>query len=274
SYAYWHSHFQDDPGVAGRTVKLNKRPYTVIGVAPPEFRGTFLLLSPDFYVPMVSFEDESALNARRGRWIFETIGHLKAGVTPVQAAADLSAIGDYLQKSYPKDNGKMNVLLARAGLYGDTFGRPIRAFVLALMLLAGLILLAACANLGSLFAARAADRSREVAVRLALGARRMRILRQLFTEAILISLVGGAAGLGMSLMLLRALRQWQPFPQFPLNLPISPDANVYAVAVLLALASGLLFGAVPARQILRTDPYEIIKSGARSTLGRQIGVRD
>src|SRR6185437_12564978 len=145
-----------------------------------------------------------------------------------------------------------------------------------LMLLAGLILLAACANLGSLFAARAADRSREVALRLALGARRMRILRQLFTEAILISLVGGAAGLGMSLMLLRALRQWQPFPQFPLNLPISPDARVYTVALLLALASGFLFGVVPVRQVLRTDPYQVIKAAAMSgtRIGRRVSVRD
>lgn len=274
SYAYWHSHFQDDPGVAGRTVKLNKRPYTVIGVAPPEFRGTFLLLSPDFYVPMVSFEGESALNARRGRWIFETIGHLKAGVTPVQAVADLSAIGDYLQKSYPKDNGKMNVLLARAGLYGDTFGRPIRAFVLALMLLAGLILLAACANLGSLFAARAADRSREVAVRLALGASRMRILRQLFTEALLISTAGGTLGILGGAILLRRLVAWNPFPQFPTNVPLNPDGNVYAVAALLAFVSGILFGAVPVKQVLHTDPYEIVKSGSLTKPGRCITLRE
>jgi predicted permease len=127
------------------------------------------------------------------------------------------------------------------------------------MLLAALILLAACANLGSLFAARASDRSREVALRLALGARRMRILRQLFTEAILISLTGGAAGFAGSLALLDALSRWQPFPQFPMNIPVSPDARVYIFALFLVLASGFLFGAVPVRQVLRTDPYEVIK---------------
>ena len=142
------------------------------------------------------------------------------------------------------------------------------------MLLAGLILLAACANLGSLFAARAADRSREVALRLALGASRTRILRQLFTEAMLISLVGGALGLWGSVVLLRGLSAWQPFPQFPINLPVNPDANVYGVALLLALASGFLFGAVPVRQVLRTDPYEIVKSGSRRTSGRRITGRD
>lgn len=188
SYAYWHGHFQDDPRVVGRRVEVNKRPYTIIGVAPQNFTGTFLLLCPDFFVPMVSFEDEKALHNRGGRWIFETIGHLKAGVTPREAAADLNTIGAYFEKTYPQDNGKMNLSLVHAGLYGDTFERPIRGFVLALMLLAALILLAACANLGSLFAAHAADRSREIAMRLALGSSRTGILRQLFTEALVISL--------------------------------------------------------------------------------------
>src|SRR5256884_8571194 len=107
-----------------------------------------------------------------------------------------------------------------------------RSFVGGLMLLAGLILLAACANLGSLFAARAADRSREVALRLALGAGRSRILRQLFTEAVLISTMGGAAGLWGSVVLLHWLGVWQPFPQYPINMPVNPDATVYGVALL------------------------------------------
>ncbi len=142
-----------------------------------------------------------------------TMGHLKPGVTPAQAIADLNSIGSYLEKTYPKDDGKMTFTLARPSLYGDYLGRPMRAFMTGLMLLAGLILLAACANLGSLFAARAADRSREVALRLALGASRSRILRQLFTEALLISLMGGAVGLWGSVVLLRGLSAWQPFPR-------------------------------------------------------------
>jgi predicted lysophospholipase L1 biosynthesis ABC-type transport system permease subunit len=144
------------------------------------------------------------------------------------------------------------------------------------MLLAGLILLAACANLGSLFAARAADRGREVALRLALGASRNRILRTLFTEAILISLMGGAVGLWFSVMLLGRLNTWQPLARFPMHVPVNPDANVYFVALALAVVSGLLFGIVPVRQVLRTDPYQIVKSGSRSsgTAGRRITVRD
>ncbi|MGA2098429.1 MAG: ABC transporter permease [Candidatus Acidiferrum sp.] len=274
SYGYWHSHFQDDPGAVGRMVEINKRPFTIVGVAPPQFQGTFLLLSPDFFVPIVSLEDADTLNTRAGRWIFETIGHLKPGVTTAQAAADLNYIVDYLQTTYPKENGKMNVSLSRAGLYGETFERPLRAFVAALMLLAGLILLAACANLGSLFAVRAADRSREIAVRLALGSSRVRILRQLFTEALLLSLAGGAVGIFGGAMLLRRLSAWNPFPQFPTNVPLNPDANVYAVAALLAFISGILFGAVPVRQVMRSDPYDIIKSGSLAKLGRRITLRE
>ena len=277
TYAYWHVHFQDDRGVAGRTVRLNKHPFTIVGVAPPEFRGTLLFLSPDFFVLIVNHEQvegSNVLNARESRWIFMVMGHLKPQVTPAQAIADLNSIGSYLEKTYPKDDGQMTFSLARPGLYGDYLGRPVRAFMTGLVLLAGLILLAACANLGSLFAARAADRSREVALRLALGAGRIRILRQLFTEAVLISLMGGAIGLWGSLVLLRWLSAWQPFPQFPINVPVNPDASVFGVALLLSLASGFLFGAVPVRQILRTDPYGIIKSGSTRTVGRRISVRD
>src|SRR5438445_5687077 len=130
------------------------------------------------------------------------------------------------------------------------------------MLLAGSVLLAACANLGSLFAARAADRSREVALRLALGSSRKRILRQLFTEAILISLIGGMVGVLGSIVLLFAMSAWRPLARWPIHVPVNPDANVYVVALILTIASGLLFGAVPVRQVLRTNPYEVVKSGS------------
>ena len=164
--------------------------------------------------------------------------------------------------------------LVRPSFFGDFLGRTVRAFVTGLMLLAGLILLAACANLGNLFAARAADRSRELALRLALGAGRLRILRQLFTEALLISLIGGGAGLWGSVLLLRWLSTWQPLPQFPITVPVDPDAHVYAVALLLSLASGFLFGAVPVKQVLRTDPYQIVKAGPTGTFAPRMTLRD
>ena len=278
AYAYWHSHFQDDRGVVGRVVQLNKHPFTILGVAPPEFQGTLLFFSPDIWAPMVDQQQVDGLNvltARGNRGILMVLGHLKAGVTPAQATADLNSVGSYLEKSYPKDDSQMAFTLARPGLLGDFFGSPARAFLTGLLLLAGLILLAACANLGSLFAARAADRSREVALRLALGSRRPRILRQVFTEAVLIALVGGTAGLLGSVTLLRELSAWRPLPQFPsIHIPVNPDAYVYWVALLLAVASGFLFGAVPVRQILRTNPYEVVKSGSTGRVGRRMTVRD
>ena len=276
TYKYWHAHFGKDRGVIGRTVLVNKHPYTVIGVAPPEFHGTLLFFHPDFFVPLINHDIDGGtqLNDRRSHWVFMTMGQLKAGVTPGQAVADLNSIGQDLLRKYPKDEGKMTFKLVRPGMYGDYIGGPVREFLTGLMLLASLILLAACANLGSLFAARAADRSREVALRLALGSSRKRILRSLFTEAILISLVGGAVGLSGSIFLLRQLSVWQPFPRFPGYLSVTPDANVYALALLLAIVSGLLFGAVPVRQVLQTSPYEVVKMGSSGRIGRRITARD
>ncbi len=277
-YAYWHSHFQDDRGVVGRVVRLNKHPFTILGVAPPEFKGTLLFIFPDFWVPMVNQEQvagTNVLNQRDNRGILMMMGHLKAGVTPAQAVADLNSTGAYLEKTYPKDDTRMTFFLTRPSLAGDWFGGPLREFLTGLMLLAGLILLAACANLGGLFAARAADRSREVALRLALGSSRKRILRGLLTEALLISLAGGAVGLWGSVALLRGLSAWAPLSTAPtFHVPVDPDAKVYAVALVLALISGLVFGIVPVRQVLRTDPYQIVKTGSMGRVGRRITVRD
>jgi predicted permease len=277
SYAYWHTHFRDYRGAVGRVVQINKHPFTIVGVAPAEFHGTLLFAFPDFFLPMVNAEQlqgRNPLDDRGDRWIYLALGHLKSGVTPAQAIADLNSIGSYLERTYPKVDGHVNYSLSRPSLYGDFLGSRVRAFVTVLMLLAGLILLAACANLGSLFAARAADRTREVALRLALGARSSRILRGLLTEALLISLAGGAAGLWGSVVLLRALSVWQPVPRYPIHVAVNPDANVYGMALVLALASGVLFGLVPVRQVLRVDSYQIVKSGSTGTAGRRITLRD
>jgi predicted permease len=196
-------------------------------------------------------------------------------VTPGAATSDLNTIAASLAKSYPKADDGLKFALARPGLVGDTLGRPARAFMAGLMLLAGLILLAACANLGSLFAARAADRSREIALRMALGSRRQLILRQLLTEAVLVSLVGGVCGIVGAVAILRVLSTWRPIPGIPINVPVNPDAKTYALALLLALFSGLLFGLVPVRQVLRADPWQIIRSGT-SGFGnlRRLTLRD
>jgi predicted permease len=277
SYAYWHNHFQADPGVIGGTVQLNTHPFTIIGVAPPGFHGPVLFFIQDVFVPIVNqeqVEGQNTLNVRGSPSLLMTIGHLKAGVTPQQAIADLNSIGSYLERTFPKTDAHMKFGLARPGLFGEFGGPPTQAFLTALMLLAGLILLAASANLGSLFAARAADRAREIAMRLALGASRKRILRGLFTEALLISVMGGAVGLWGGAVLLRGLSVWRPVPKFPVHMAVYPDARVYAVALLLTLISAFLFGAIPVRQVLHTDPYQIVRAGLTVTAGRRITARD
>ncbi len=277
SYAYWQSNFHCDKDVVGRKVDINKHPFTIIGVAQRGFRGTELFFAPALWIPeveqpLVMGFDQLKQRGNHGPFV---VGKLKPGVTPAQAAADLNSIGSALSKTYPAEDEGINFSLARPGLIGDFMGGPARAFVAGLMLLSGLILLAACANLGSLFAARAADRAKDVALRLALGSRRGRILRQLMAEAVLVSLVGGVVGLAGGLVILRALSVWQPIGNVPINVPVNPDIRTYIVALALALVSGLLFGIVPVRQVMRSDPWQIIRTGMSSSSGmKRFSVRD
>ena len=277
SYAYWHGHFHDDAGVVGRTVEINKHQLTIIGVAPPAFRGTELFFAPAMWIPMVeqpTVEGYDELKQRGNHSAF-VVGRLKPGVTPTQATEDMNALGAWLAKTYPGDDEGVKFTLARPGLVGDMLGGPARAFMGGMMLLAGLILLAACANLGSLFAARTADRAKETALRLALGSRRGSILRQMLTEAVLVSLVGGTLGMAGGVAILHLLSAWQPIPDIPINVPVNPDAGTYIVALLLALASGLVFGMVPVRQVMRADPWQVIRTGAAGVAGmRRFTLRD
>ncbi len=269
SYAYWHGHFHGDAGVVGRTVAINKNQFTIIGVAPQGFRGTELFFAPAMWIPEVekpTLQGSDSLKWR-GNHSEMVVGRLKPGVTAAQAAADLNSIGDWLSKTYPGEDEGVKFTLARPGLIGDMLGGPARAFMAGLMLLAGLILLAACANLGSLFAARAADRAKETALRLALGSRRGAILRQMLTEAVVVSLAGGAVGLAGGVTILHLLSAWQPFPDVPVNVPVNPDGWTYVVALLLALVSGLLFGMVPVRQVMRADPWQVIRTGMSGAAG-------
>ena len=227
SYAYWHGHFHGDASIVGQTVKVNKHQLTIIGVAPPEFRGTELFFAPAMWIPMVQqpmIEGYDVLK-QRGNHNGFVVGRLKPGVTAAQATEDLNLLGAWLSKTYPGADDGLKFSLARPGLIGDMLGGPARAFMAGLMLLAGLILLAACANLGSLFAARAADGAKETALRLALGSRRGMILRQLLTEAVVVSLTGGALGLAGGVAILRFLSTWQPIPDTPINVPVNPDAR-------------------------------------------------
>jgi predicted permease len=259
----WHAQFHDDRGVLGRAIQINKHPYTILGVAPPDFRGTELFFAPGLWVPLVEQPQMEGYNSleERGNHSGFVAGRLKPGVTPAEASADLNTIGAWLAKTYPHEDDGVKFTLARPGLVGDMLGGPARAFMAGLMLLAGLILLAACANLGSLFAARTADRAKEIALRMALGSRRRLILRQLLTEAVVVSLVGGIVGLAGGVVILRWLTAWQPVPNIPINVPVNPDLWTYLVAFGLALVSGVLFGSVPVRQVLKSDPWQIIRAG-------------
>jgi predicted permease len=277
SYAYWNSHFQGDRDVVGRMVEINKHPFTIIGVAPPEFRGTVLFFAPSLWIPLIEQPTVQGFNELQNRGDHDPfiVGRLKPGVTPAEATADLNAIGAWLAKSYPGTDEGIQFSLARPGLIGDMLSGPAKAFMAGLMLLAGLILLAACANLGSLFAARTADRAKEIGLRLALGSRRGTILRQLLTEALLVSLAGGAAALTGGIYLLRALSAWNPIAGAPINVPVNPDVRTYAVALLLALVSGLLFGIVPVGQVLRADPWQVIRTGSAGAGGmKKFAFRD
>ncbi len=277
SHEFWQRRFNSNPHIVGTTVDMNTHPYTVIGIAPKGFHGIEITYWPDYWVPMVNEEQIEGYSflAQRSMNTIEILGRLKPGVTARQATANLNIIATQLAKQYPTSDGGLRLRLAKPGLVSDRLGDPIRGFLTGIMLLALLVLLAACANLGSLFAARAADRSRELAIRLAVGSTRRRILRQLLTESVLVSIVGGLAGTLVATGLLRALSRWQPFGDIPMHVTVVPDALVFGIALLLSVGSGMMFGLLPAGQIWRTDAAQVMKSGAATIANfRRFTVRD
>jgi len=273
SDALWRSTFHADRGVIGTTVELNKHPFTVVGVAPPQFQGTEKFRWPDYWVPIVNeqqVEGSDYLHSRTSIAV-TVIGRLKPGVTPQQATENLDAIAAQLAKEYPETDDGQGLRLIHPGLRGDE-GDVIRGFLLSVTVLALLVLAAACANLASLFAARAADRSRELALRVALGSSRWRMVRQLLTEAVMVSLMGGAAGLVTAYLLLGALNR---SPLFVGQLTVSVDARVYLVGLALTLGSALLFGMVPARQVWHSSPLQMMKGEPVESLHlRRFALRD
>ena len=259
SDALWRSAFHADPGVVGTTVDLNKHPFTVVGVASVQFHGTERFVWPDYWVPMVNQEQVEGWDGLHNRKFMAVtvVGRLKTSVTPQQATDDLNAIEAQLAKEYPETDDGQPLRLIHPGLIGDE-GDVIRGFLLSVTVLALLVLAAACANLATLFAARVADRSRELALRVALGSSRGQIVRQLLTEAVMLSLLGGAAGLASAYLLLGVLNRSSPFVG---TLTVSVDAGVYLVGLTLTLGSALLFGLVPARQVWQSSPLQSLKNG-------------
>ncbi len=264
SDAFWHSRFNADPRVIGMTVDLNKHSFTIMGVAPKTFNGTELFLWPDFWMPMMNEETINGYDylTKRSSHGLYVLGVLKPGITHDQAITNLNAVAGQLARQYPQTDDGMVLRLVQPGLMGDVLGGPARTFLLAMMALALLVLAAACVNLAGIFAARSADRARELAIRLSIGSTRLRILRQVLTEAIVISIAGGLAGTIIAVALLGALTRWQPVSEVPIHVTVAADARTYAIALLFSLLSGILPGLLPARQIWRTSAMQAMKSGA------------
>ena len=277
SDALWHSRFNADPRVVGTTVDLNKHPFTILGVAPKNFHGTEIFFWPEFWMPMINeaqVEGYSFLTKRGNHGLF-VIGSLQPGVTPRQAEDNLAAVAHQMTRENPTDDDGLTVRLVKPGLLGDTLGGPAQPFLAAIMGLALLVLLAACVNLAGIFAARAADRSRELAIRLSIGSTRWRILRQLLTEAVLVSLAGGALGTLIATAMLGVLSIWQPISEYPIHVTVVADSRTYLIAVLLSVAAGILPGLLPARQVWRTDATDAMKSGTTSVrILRRLTLRD
>jgi predicted permease len=275
----WRNVFNSNPQMLGAVVEVNKHPFTVIGIAPPEFQGTERFYWPDYWIPMANEEQAEGWDFHHDRLAdpISVIGRLKPGIPARQATDDLSRIAADLQREYPDTDKDQSARLVRPGLEGDE-SEMIYKFLFGIMALAGMVLLAACINLASLFAARASDRTRELALRAALGSSRGRLLRQLLTESVLVGLIGGAAGMGGAGLLLHLLNRFDPLygGDATETLPtITLDWKIYAVAAGLSIASGLLFGLIPARHAWSAEPMRSIKNTPMEGSGlRRFAIRD
>jgi predicted permease len=274
SDALWRSAFQADPAIVGDAVELDQHPFTVVGVASASFHGAERFVWPDYWIPMANeqqLEGSDYLHSRTSITV-TVLARLKPGVTARQATENLNAISAQLAKEYPETDDGQPLRLIHPGLIGDE-GDVIRGFLWSVSALALLVLAAACANLASLFAARAADRGRELALRVALGSSRHRLVRQLLTEALAVSLLGGAAGLVTANLLIGVLNRLPALQDARLSTGI--DWRLYLAGLALTLGSALLFGMAPARQVWRSSPLLMMKGGSiASAHFRRFALRD
>ncbi len=263
SYRLWQRRFGADPDIAGGIISLDGVSYTVVGVMPHDF-----LYPPDtndleLYLPIGHFA-EYWLESRGRHPGIQATARLKPGVSFEQAQADMETIARRLEQEYPKTNTghRVALQLLRVELVEDV--RPAILIVLAAV---GFVLLIACANVANLLLARAAVREQEIAVRTALGAGRRRIVRQLLTESVLLSLLGGAAGVLLAVLGVEALILGIPEDASPIFRQIRMDQTVLGFTLALSFFTGLVFGTVPALLVSRSDLSESLKEGGRSTAG-------
>jgi predicted permease len=277
SHQAWKNYFAADPNIVGKTVRINKHPYTIVGVTPEGFYGTEKFFQPDMFVPMANqaaLDGVSWLESRRDKRVFPIV-RIKDGITLTQVQAELDTIAARIRRQNPREEDRLEYKLARPGLVGDFVGGAARRFLAGIMVLAGILLLAACANLGSLFAARTADRTREIAIRLAVGSSRWRVLRQVLVEALVISIFGGACACALAWLALTGLANWHPPTEYPMRFIVQPQPSLVLMALLISVLAGAVFGVMPLRQIFKADPNDAIKSGgSQSGAGRRWALRD
>jgi len=272
--ALWEQEFGSDPAVLGRRLRINGNELTVIGVAPSEFTGMDQYVRSDFFVPLMmsprlmSDPKTGSLEARDARNL-QIKGRLRPGVTQAAAQAELTTIAADLERAYP-DTNKNRRLAVRTELQARMAEDPPDATLLAMLsTLALAVLLVACANVAGLLTSRAPARAREMALRLAIGAGRGRLARQLVTESLLLALTGGIAGLGVGYAGMTLFRQIELPTDLPITLSIQMDRRALAVSLIVAVASAVIFGLVPAIQATRTDLTAVMKAGDSVAPGRR-----
>jgi predicted permease len=261
----WRGRFGADPRIIGTSIDLDKRPFTVIGIIPAAFRTPFFNTKQEVWIPLVQDPVFSTFMPQRGVHLLPALGRLKAGVSVAQAQAEMDAISGRLAAEFPEENSGWTVRLVplQKEIVGD-----VRTELLVLLGAVGLVLLIACANIANLLLTRATSRSKEIAVRTALGAGRLRIIRQLLSESAVLGLLGGAVGIALAYWGVKALSALLPSSLPQMN-PIRVDYFVLGFALLLSAIAGVAFGLVPAMFAANADIQNTLREGARSGENRK-----
>ena len=270
----WEQEFGADPGVLGRTVRMNSIDFTVIGVTPPEFTGMEPLVRSDFFVPLmmsprlIGDPKAGSLEARDLRNL-RIKGRLKPGISQASAQAELNAIASDLERAYPQTNKNRRLAVRTELQERIAQDSPDATLVAMLSTLALAVLFVACANVAGLLTSRAPARAREMALRLAIGAGRGRLIRQLVTESLLLAVAGGVIGLGIGYAGMMLFSQIQLPTDLPINLSFRMDRRALVFSFAVAVASALVFGLVPAVQATRTDLTAVMKASDSVAPGRR-----
>jgi predicted permease len=254
SYNSWQKRFGGDPDLVGKDVLLNNHQFRVIGITPEGFKGTEMVYTPEIWLPaamMAWVEPGSTWLEDRNTKNFFANGRLKPGVDERKAEAALNLLALQLAKEYPDTNEGQTVKIVPAGFLIPELRGAVVSFTWILMGAVALVLLVTCTNLAGLMLARATDRKREIAIRLAMGANRLRLIRQLLTESVLLSFVGGVVGVMLAYWIIELLLAFKPPIDFPLRLDVEVDWHVLVFSLAVSLLAGAVFGLAPALQATR-----------------------